>query len=166
MDRYAATLYSYNPSLKNVPVAIASNAQQKQIGFDGFEDYEYLDYATTDVVPSHFSFNLSGALSRKLIASIGHTGVKSLILPATEFIELNKVVRNNIGQQTQAPYYNLKFTDCEYQFNPNPGKYIVSAWVKQNVGIPGTSISEAQITVKQKDGMGVNVVADISLLPS
>lgn len=171
LNRYSAILNSYNPIFKNIPVAIASNAKQKQIGFDGFEDYEYLDGAILQEIPTHFSFfdltASSTARARDLIDETdAHTGLRSLILYGETEIELNKVVRDDEGRIMASPYYKLKDADCEFQFSPDPGKYVVSAWVKQRNTVPGTTIEDARITVKQRDDVGANVVSDISFYPT
>lgn len=171
LDRYSATLNSYNPIFKNIPVAIASNAKQKQIGFDGFEDYHYLDGFILQETPTHFSFfdltASSTARARDLIdESDAHTGLRSLILYGETEIELNKVVRDDQGHIVASPYYKLNDGDCEFQFSPDPGKYVVSAWVKQRNTVPGTTIEDARITVKQRDDVGANVVTDISFYPT
>jgi hypothetical protein len=38
LNRYSSSMFGYNQTL---PVAVAANTRYKQLGFDGFEDYNY-----------------------------------------------------------------------------------------------------------------------------
>jgi hypothetical protein len=74
LNRYSSAQYGYKYTL---PVAVASNSQYREMGFDGFEDYE------NEVLPSilkpHFGF--SQALQENFIFVTNkksHTGQKSL----------------------------------------------------------------------------------------
>jgi hypothetical protein len=50
LNRYSSAQYGYNYKL---PIAVASNTQYKELGYDGFEDYEF----STCNTKAHFSFH-------------------------------------------------------------------------------------------------------------
>lgn len=52
LNRYSSAQYGYNYTL---PVAVGSNSEYKQIGFDGFEDYDYEGISSNENNP-HFKF--------------------------------------------------------------------------------------------------------------
>ena len=54
LKRYSSAQYGYNYTL---PVAVTSNAQYKEIGFDGFEDYS--SYLIPSLLKPHFAFSQS-----------------------------------------------------------------------------------------------------------
>ncbi len=156
LDRHATTLYGYNPSLKNVPIAIASNAQQKQIANDGFEDYDYLADPSHVNVSGQFNFNYAvvNNIDASIVNEEAHTGNKSLKLADGSTIKVGKgIVDNCSGEPLYNPAdnYLLEHCDCEQQFSPSQGKYIVGAWVKQNLLVPGSTISNVQIIVEELD---------------
>jgi hypothetical protein len=172
LDRYATTLYGYNHSLKNIPIAIVSNAEQKQIGFDGFEDYNYFVGGSFPQVqiPGHFKFNLESNL---ILEDEAHTGKRSLaVSPGKPAARMNKVIREQCENEDLPlndglENYNLENCDCENQFSPSSGEYIVSAWVKQNfLAIPGSDIIDAKITIEQKNNNGANVANAIPFYPT
>jgi hypothetical protein len=150
LDRSATTIYGYNPTLKNIPVAIVSNAQQRQIGFDGFEDYKYMDDVTTCESSGHFNFNNSG-IANLVDNTVAHTGQSSLKLTYGSTHAMSRVISecsNEIVVPNPNPdAYQLKPCDCEKQFSPKSGKYMVSAWVKQDIIEPIEVYSDAQIIV-------------------
>ncbi|NQX97784.1 MAG: hypothetical protein HRT73_07885, partial [Flavobacteriales bacterium] len=155
INRYATTLYGYNNTFKNIPIAIASNAAQKQIGFDGFESYEYQDNKVLENAPGHFDFSYQGISS--LSEEEAHTGLKSLKIGTKSSIQMSKIIRPDCELEdlfpfnSSAPEYVLQNCDCEQQFSPSVGKYIVSAWVKQEGVFSGGSTTLADIRVSQID---------------
>jgi len=72
LKRYSSAQYGYN---NKFPIAVGSNTKYKELGFDGFEDYNFSECDTT----AHFNFE------KNIIESIitvttdeSHTGRKSL----------------------------------------------------------------------------------------
>ena len=66
LNRYSSSLYGYNQSL---PVAVAVNTRYRQLGFDGFEDYDFKNCSD-----NHFKI----AENSQVISYESHTGRKSL----------------------------------------------------------------------------------------
>lgn len=72
LDRYSASMFGYNQTL---PTAVAANTRYRQLGYDGFEDYEY-DNCSDD----HFKLG-EGA---EIVSNEAHTGRKSVrVTPQT-----------------------------------------------------------------------------------
>lgn len=81
LDRYSAATYGYNNSL---PLSVAANARYAEIGFDGFEDYDFSN-CTND----HFSYKeFSGNLS----SSSSHTGKKSIQVNSSSNVKVSKTL--------------------------------------------------------------------------
>jgi hypothetical protein len=72
LDRYSSALFGYN---NRFPVAVASNTEYKELGFDGFEDYGYTACKKT----SHFNFyDLLKLNVIDISTKFAHTGKNSL----------------------------------------------------------------------------------------
>jgi len=67
LNRYSASLYGYNQAL---PIAVATNTKYSQLGFDGFEDYDYVNC-------SDKHFKLKG-LNNPISTTQSHTGKRSV----------------------------------------------------------------------------------------
>jgi hypothetical protein len=83
LDRYSAADYGYNNTL---PVAVASNAQYKEIGSDNFEDYD-----CTNCSDDHFSFKES---VNNVVDTESHTGRKSIKVSPGEKVEMEKLLKS------------------------------------------------------------------------
>ena len=79
MDIFSSAVFGYNGLL---PLIVAKNAMQKQIGYDGFEDYN-TDPCTKD----HFSFEDENI---QLSTEEAHTGKNSIKLNPQSSVELTK----------------------------------------------------------------------------
>src|SRR5690554_5106595 len=131
---YGGALHGYGKSLKNTAVAQASNAKQSQIAFDGFEDYSYI---VNSYEERHFDFfNSINDGSASLVTNERHSGLRSLklekgkeavIVKDISSIELCNEEESNITNGV----YKVKECDCIEDFSPEPGKYVVSLWVKE-----------------------------------
>jgi hypothetical protein len=75
LNRYNAGQYGYN---KTLPVAVAQNARNREIAFDGFEDYYY----TTNSC-QHCVFNRHATFTDglNLVDTVSHSGLYSLAVP-------------------------------------------------------------------------------------
>jgi hypothetical protein len=71
LGRYSAAQYGYNYTL---PTAVASNSQYREIGFDGFEDYDYQGTQNSD---AHFNV---AEISTNIVSTTSHTGRNSLMV--------------------------------------------------------------------------------------
>lgn len=155
--RYSSAIYGYADKL---PIAVAANATKAQIGFDGFEDYDFYNY--DGCVGRHFSFDSYSAL---LTEEASHTGAKSLELSVGGGVTMKRVLAStpcdpaNLGfPASHGASYLL--SDCEMYnlFGPETydrttyeksiasgqtpvlvekdQKYVLSYWVKDSNGNP------------------------------
>ena len=83
LDRYSAATYGYNNSL---PLSVAANAKYSDIGFDGFEDYNFSN-CTND----HFSFKTYSANKTELSS---HTGRNSMRVTNSTNVKISKPIEN------------------------------------------------------------------------
>lgn len=72
LDRHNSAQYGYNHTL---PIAVAQNSKNREMMFDGFEDYNYRT-DTCKSCPSNRFINL--VTTGNLVDSISHTGLQSL----------------------------------------------------------------------------------------
>lgn len=151
LDRYNASQYGY---LESVPVAVANNAHYREIGYDGFEDYNFNlgnNLAPWDScgIQDHFSFRNFMGSAAMLDGSTSHTGKYSMKLNGT--VAINKPI-----MQTE-PYliyaiagtnnnqYQITEGYLRWGFLPMPlKKYVLSGWVKdgqpRTAGIAGLTL--------------------------
>jgi hypothetical protein len=127
LPAFSSAQYGY---LNTLPVAVADNAQQKEIGFDGFEDYyPWLPKAECDL--GHFKFE-DNESNISFVQS--HTGICSMGIP--NGTSLNKVFPITVpytDPQTRKVPYLLNANDLLQGFAPNLGtakKYVLNFWAK------------------------------------
>jgi hypothetical protein len=150
LNRYSSALFGY---LESMPVAVASNARNREIGYDGFEDYGFiLDCTTIDTckMPGHFNFRrkLNGS-TIDTTGAYSHTGKYSLKLNGT--VELERTVY--LGEPETVFFldvytgrYKLGSNNLAKGFSPIPGKkYLLSFWVKD--GSPRNPSTTIQVSV-------------------
>lgn len=75
LERYSAAQYGYNFSF---PMAVAANAAYHEMGYDGFEDYDFKGCEENE----HFGFQSSENESVKVLPAKAHTGKNSLKVSA------------------------------------------------------------------------------------
>jgi hypothetical protein len=71
LDRYNSGQYGYNQTL---PVAVAQNAKNREIAFDGFEDYRY---TTDDCIKCVLNRHIDLGKDANLVDTESHTGLYS-----------------------------------------------------------------------------------------
>jgi hypothetical protein len=71
LDRYNSGQYGYNQTL---PVAVAQNAKNREIAFDGFEDY---GYSTDDCIKCVLNRHIDLGKDANLVDTVSHTGLYS-----------------------------------------------------------------------------------------
>ena len=129
--RYSAEVVGYNYTL---PVAVGSNSSYQQIGFDGFEDYDYLD----NCQPPHFNSNAYGAT---LTEGIAHTGRYCYtVKPGDAYSIISSLQSADPTGGARDVPYTLKGDDVMKRFAPQTYNlqsgsgeardYVVSVWVK------------------------------------
>ncbi|MCE3226349.1 MAG: hypothetical protein K0S32_900 [Bacteroidetes bacterium] len=144
LGRYSSAVYGYNESL---PVAVASNAQLREIAYDGFEDYGY--YPTACNKDPHFNFAHSIFLGQATLNSAtSHTGKFSLRVSNNGVSSVSKkvhAVQQSTGANNTYCGYVLADHDFIYPFSPvslsnslvTGIDYVVSYWVKQDIATSG-----------------------------
>jgi hypothetical protein len=138
LNIYSAALYGYYDQLA---IAVANNAQYKEIGYDGFEDYSYIDntnlYTNSSCTPwGHFQFDDNRA---DVVSEDAHTGKHCLKLAANA--TMTRVLQNpTTFRNTRDVPYMLQAADLTERFGPNansPAKeFVFSFWAKVSGSTP------------------------------
>jgi hypothetical protein len=148
LNRYSSALFGY---LESLPVAVASNARYREIGYDGFEDYNFnVDCNSEDSCNNNGHFRFKKLLNGSTVTLTGqqaHSGKYSLHLNGD--VTLQKTVY--LGS-TGALYdftdgkYLLRTNELAKGFSPVPGKkYVLSFWVKD--GSPRDASTSVEATI-------------------
>lgn len=142
---YSSAVYGY---LQTQPVAVAKNARYKQIGFDGFEDYDFINDCLTPCRTDHFSYSESLDSSGVIIDSIAHTGHRSV--KVQESITMAREIKYDNGA-TSLVYndsvYKLTAQGCLPKFSPDSGRYFFSAWVKEAAPCYSSSYQNNEVNI-------------------
>jgi hypothetical protein len=77
LDRYNTGIYGYNQTL---PIAVAQNAKNREVAFDGFEDYGYQTSNCKKCLQNRH-IDLTSNNPSYLVDTINHTGLYSLRVP-------------------------------------------------------------------------------------
>ena len=133
LSRYSSALYGYNESL---PIAVSSNAQLQEIGFDGFEDYDFSSGLCNKFSKEHhFDFYDHKIYLNKTQA---HTGMYSMKVNPNTSLSIAKKLVNTSNTIPFSPIcnYSLVYNDFIQPFSPittasGPKKYVLSYWVKE-----------------------------------
>lgn len=141
LNIYSSALYGYYEQLA---IAVANNAQYKEIGYDGFEDYNYIDttnlYTLTagscDSAYAHFQFDNNRA---NVVSEDAHTGTRCLKLSANA--TMSRVLQSpTIFRTTRAVPYLLQAADFTERFGPNANstakEFVFSFWAKSTAYTP------------------------------
>ncbi len=130
LGNYSAALYGYKNTL---PIAVAQNAQYKEIGFDGFEDY-YPTITWNDCDQFHFKFK---NYKHKIEKNLSHTGNYSLRVDTNEAVSNEYTITAPLCQRgTRAVPYLLQSCDLLGYFGPNnnyltPQRFILNFWMRE-----------------------------------
>lgn len=144
--RYSAAVFGYNHTL---PIAVGSNAQFQEIGYDGFEDYAFND--STDCRYQHFGFYES----RSAVSTTeAHTGLYSMHVGSNDSLSMERpfTYYQPLPKPDGCPY-TLKETDLVGTFSPityNGAKtYVLSYWVKETgLSQPIFNYPDAKVIIK------------------
>ena len=133
----SSVLFGYNPNLKLLPIAQATNASVSDIAYDGFEDYDYFSSNLYKETESHLNFSSFVTSGQATIDDIvRHSGLSSLKMTNSGFIQITKDVNTStpcsgsLDPSLSNGKFNATECVCIPPFKPSPGKYIVSAWVR------------------------------------
>ena len=153
-----ASVYGYSFQL---PTAVAQNAYHQDIAFDGFEDYDFRNLADSPfddcTLPTHWKLtsntpvNPTAAIARE--ETISHSGYYSLRLDGEIAIEREIFSRCDPATRSTPNGNSYQIQDCDLirNFAPSPGKYWLSAWVKE-----ATDVRELD-TLFEKSSINVNI---------
>ncbi|PHN01989.1 hypothetical protein [Flavilitoribacter nigricans] len=144
LGRSRAELYGYD---HNLVTAVGANTTHSALVFDGFEDYDYKnrigEIGDCDP-PRHWSFQEaieeSNIRGLKIDQEQRHTGRSSLRLPASFDRPQSVSISRSLSELCRElpsggitnHQYLLQPCDLIPTFQPPPGKYIISAWVKDS----------------------------------
>ncbi len=174
LGNYAANIYGYSYSKVKASV---QNSPHNQAGFDGFEDYAYyndLVNVTGECEPQkHIQFYLprgtsvtgSSFPSRNLgfiTDDVSHTGEYSARVTTAAPIKMKRQTNPMQGGRSQGSTkeYVLQKDDFVGIFTPKPGKYHISAWVKDKLAHANynTLTYDFPKIVVQADGSNVSTL--------
>ena len=156
---FSSVLYGYNNAYTKIPVAQAVNAAQQDVAYDGFEDYSTMINNLT-ISESHFDFKSS--VSTDLTIAISndqkHSGLASLKLTPTKTAQTSKLIgigpngtHETCTNTDINPIVNGEYVVnecmCIKPFEPTPGDYIVSVWVKEDNGLNKLTYSNGAVKV-------------------
>lgn len=161
LDRYSAAVFGFNYTL---PTAVAGNAKHKQIAYSGFEEND-LFWNKANCFAYHFKEDPFTVTQGEYSDQYSHSGNYSLKVNSSQTItaniELSTCEDLNLLDSFQAIWQK---TNCVGVFNPDTGRYILSAWIKQGESFTDTSYLDAEIQVKlHKTGAIIttsNLIAD------
>ena len=174
LGNYTAEIYGYSYTKTK---ATALNTPHNQTGFDSFEDYFYYEHVNNfgDCLPQkHIQFYLPAGtnysdvplISSQSFAYItdkdSHTGRHSAKVTSAAPVMMKRKVNPHQGGSTSgsSKEYKLKADDFVGIFTPKPGKYHVSAWVKDKLGFVNfnTTTYDFPKIVVQADGSTINTL--------
>lgn len=89
LNRYSSAQYGYKYKL---PVAVASNSKYSEMGFDGFEDYNFENFSTPSPLKPHFSFSQSVSTDARVTNKKSHSGTSSIVVKPNKEISLRKKI--------------------------------------------------------------------------
>lgn len=170
---YSSAVYGYDNLL---PIAVAKNAANSDIAFDGFEDYSYYDNWKVCKPSPHFGF-LNDYISTlptspandRLRTDIKHSGLYSLWVPVGHHSDVYyKLSPNSCGSNCGSTVYHLQKEDLMGRFSPEPGKYLFSCWIKipaqkQYAGYFG---AQAEVVFNNSSNATVTVGGNTAMLPT
>lgn len=115
LNRYSSSMFGYNQTL---PIAVAANTRYRELGYDGFEDYDFINCSD-----NHFKLGANA----EIVDNVSHTGRKSIKVSAG-----NPVVYSTVFEEScdDAPCMNIE-TQLSYDANGN----IASATVSVSGGL-------------------------------
>lgn len=152
---YSAEILGY---FNQLVTGVASNSRYRQMAFEGFEDFKYNQNLMANnsgcMPPRHFGEGLQG-----ITDETSHTGKYALKL----FGSANtSTIKYNIeescpdkvdipSQRARVPFV-LRDCECIQTFSPDPGKYVLTAWVKEGDGLGKRFFDQHVIQIKTNNG--------------
>lgn len=136
---YSAEILGYYHQLIT---GVAANSRYRQIAFEGFEDFDYnaaLLFPSMCPIPRHFGEGFNKA---RITNKTSHSGKYALEVPgSSKEVTINYKIWENCpgkidipAQRARTPFVLLD-CECIQSFSPDPGKYVLTAWVKEGNGL-------------------------------
>ncbi len=89
INRYSSAQYGYNYKL---PIAVSSNAKYNEMGFDGFEDYNFNFWQVPSPLRPHFGFQQNVNPNAAVTNKKSHTGKNSIVVKSEQRATLVKKI--------------------------------------------------------------------------
>jgi hypothetical protein len=159
LGRYSAASFDFNGQL---PAAVASNAMNREIYVNSFEDTKFRATNTATALGEFVHASTGSNMSSNANASLSHSGNFSFDLNSTGIL-LNTYMHNQLHKTTEyltadGKGYRLKNTAGLYPtgFEPLPTeKYIISTWVKD--AQPGNRSVNIAMAIKGENGSPISI---------
>lgn len=164
LGRYSAAVFGFNYTL---PIAVAGNSKYEQIAYESFEENSYF-WNKANCWEDHFKINSLDTNIAKITDEYSHTGNYSLRVNAEQNLSVSVPIARCLEQQAVNLFDTVqtKWPSCLCvgKFNPDTGKYVISAWVKQGTSLGDTSYLNTKIKVKLYNN--TTLVNTINFIPS
>ena len=173
LGNYRANLYGYSYSRVK---GVVKNGKHNQSGFDGFEDYGYYDLVSTfgECKPQkHVQFYLpQGTQVLSISSPVGnasyvtdeqsHSGQFSAKVTNAAPVQMKRKVSPYSGGASQgsSKEYILQEDDYVGIFTPKPGRYHISAWVRDKMAYANynTTTYDFPKIVVEADGSNLTTI--------
>jgi hypothetical protein len=131
---------------------VAKNARYKQIGFDGFEDYDFTTDCANPCRAHHFGYLETLGGSASVADSVSHSGRRSLAVRSGQSVTMVRDIKPDMNAGALAfdvtdSVYRLTANGCLPKFSPDSGRYYFSAWFKESEPCPAPSYSNGKVTI-------------------
>jgi hypothetical protein len=159
IGNYASSLTGYNHTLTT---AAAVNAPYRHIGFDGFEDYDFIDNACES---SHFNYYHHKFYRT---SKTSHTGRYSLqVSAASSLSTIRDIVDNTCTPAGDDVPYTVKQCDNMGAFSPyanysSDQRFVLSLWAKESTPAAGSIEYDMDAIIKLDDGSSVTTLVPVS----
>ena len=163
LGRFSSAKYGYANTL---PTAVASNTRHRQLWYEGFEEYSYLNTIQDEFIcpqwdVSYTKFGIPYRLyyetNDNLDQTESHSGNVSLKLASGDSLVQEIPLVLPFVPYASTVYPGQYITDQEDQiipFRPTPGKYVVSLWVKEEQAMLDTLFEDTYVDFEFEDGSG------------
>lgn len=155
LEQYSAEILGYYDQLIT---GVASNSRYRQMAFEGFEDFGYNAAVANSVfgcsIPRHFGEGFGPYTSNQTF----HSGKYALELRGTSVSTQYAIEENCPPTLSRATTTNPVFgpylidrCNCIQSFSPDPGKYVVTAWVKEGNGLGKRFYNQHQLIIRSNN---------------
>jgi hypothetical protein len=152
---YSAEILGYYNQLIT---GVAANSRYRQMAFEGFEDFNYnvaLQSQVNCVIPRHFGEGFGNFVTDKT----WHTGKYAIELAQKATAATRYEIWENCpppkpgepAQRARIPFI-LRDCECIQSFSPDPGQYVITAWVKEGNGLGKRFYDQHEIRIVANSG--------------